>query len=157
MLTLWTDGFSGAQKIFLIEFSMPNDGTSGYNMNMPALWMLNAQIPRTLQYGSSDCSCWESGCGEMDIFEVLDSGSSRCKSTYHGSYSGGDSDYFVRPETETIKVAVVLNADTLTIKILDDSFDFSSALSSHTVAQLQSSIYSDLSDSLGVSLFALSS
>jgi hypothetical protein len=30
----------------------------------PAIWMLNAQIPRTTQYGPSDCSCWESGCGE---------------------------------------------------------------------------------------------
>lgn len=154
---LYADGFSGSQKIFLFEFSMPNDGTtSGYDANMPAIWMLNAQIPRTLQYGSSDCSCWESGCGEMDLFEVLDSGSSRCKSAYHGANSGGNSDYFSRPENGTIKVAVVLDNDKLTIKLLDDSFGISSTLSSHTVAHLESGTWSDLEDSTGVSYFTLS-
>ena len=66
-LTVVSDGFDGADKVFLMEFSMPMDGTSGFNADMPAIWMLNAQIPRTLQYGNAACSCWESGCGEFDV------------------------------------------------------------------------------------------
>jgi len=38
-------GFGGANKIFLFEFSMPNSGGN----NQPALWMLNALIPRYVQ------------------------------------------------------------------------------------------------------------
>lgn len=68
-------GFAGAQKAFFFEFQMPNDGTSGWNQNMPAIWALNAKVPRTQQYGA--CSCWDSGCGEFDIFEVLDPGNIR--------------------------------------------------------------------------------
>lgn len=58
------DGFGGADKVFFMEFSMPHDGKTGFNGDMPSIWMLNAQIPRTIQYGNPDCSCWESGCGE---------------------------------------------------------------------------------------------
>jgi hypothetical protein len=68
-------GFAGAQKAFFFEFMMPDDGTSGWNQNMPAIWALNAQIPRTEQYGA--CSCWASGCGEFDIYETLDPGNTR--------------------------------------------------------------------------------
>lgn len=68
-------GFAGAQKAFFFEFQMPDDGTSGWNQNMPAIWALNAKVPRTQQYGA--CSCWDSGCGEFDIFEVLDPGNTR--------------------------------------------------------------------------------
>jgi len=67
-LMQWTnkfvDGIDGADKVILIEYSMPMDGKTGFNADMPSIWMLNAQIPRTLQYGDASCSCWESGCGE---------------------------------------------------------------------------------------------
>jgi hypothetical protein len=74
-LTIIAEGFAGDQKAFFFEFQMPDDGTSGSNMNMPSIWGLNAQIPRTHQYGS--CSCWASSCGELDIFETLDSGNTK--------------------------------------------------------------------------------
>ena len=77
---------------------MPMDGTTGFNADMPSIWMLNAQIPRTLQYGNAQCSCWESGCGELDIAEGLFSGSTYLKSTLHANTPGGDSDYLVHPE-----------------------------------------------------------
>jgi len=71
---------------------MPDSGETGTNeyvpVNRPAIWMLNAQIPRTLQYGNADCSCWASGCGEFDIFEVLADGDKRMKSTLHGNIAG---------------------------------------------------------------------
>ena len=104
-------GFEGAQKLFLMEFQMPLTGKTGFVMDMPAVWTLNAQIPNTLQYGESNCSCWESGCGEWDIFEVLDSGNTRAKSTFHGNPSGGDSNYFNRPTDSTLKAAVIFDGE----------------------------------------------
>jgi len=42
-------GFGGHNKAFFFEFGMPDDGQTSYNpykpVNMPAIWLLNAQIP----------------------------------------------------------------------------------------------------------------
>ncbi len=84
---------------------------------MPAIWMLNAQIPRTVQYGSAECSCWESGCGEFDIAEALSSGSGYLKSTFHTNTPGGDSDYLLRPTSGTMKLAVVFDSNEATAHI----------------------------------------
>ena len=126
----------------MFEFGMPDDGQSGTNLNMPAIWMLNAQIPLTLQFGDPTCSCWKSGCGEFDIFEVLNSGNTKAKSTFHKGQSdgqlggAGDSDYFDRPTTGTFKLAVVLNggSNLAHIQILDDSTQFGSNLSRSDVS-----------------------
>lgn len=104
---------------------MPNDGKTGFNGDLPAIWALNAQIPRTLQYG--DCSCWQSGCGEFDIFETLDSGSGMAKSTLHGVVNGGSSDYFVRPVSQYLKVAVILHDDNIVVQELPADFDLNNA------------------------------
>lgn len=148
-------GFSGAQKAFLFEFEMPfdsSDNDAATNGDMPAIWMLNAQIPRTLQYGQADCSCWTTGCGEFDIFEVLAPGDTRCKSTLHGNINGGDSDYFARPTNGTMKAALVMNGDNLHIKVLDDSYEFGSSLEESDVSDICSST---LVESLLVSIFNL--
>ncbi|KAI0126512.1 TOS1 protein [Xylariales sp. AK1849] len=126
-------GFDGADKVFLFEFTMPLSGDTGFNGDMPAIWLLNAKIPRTMQYG--DCSCWESGCGEADIFEVLASGDTKAKSTFHFANSLGSSDYFDRPTSDYVKAALVFQASSATasIKILDPSVEFSSTLASTLV------------------------
>lgn len=129
-------GFDGAQKAFFMEFQMPNNASAvgATNTNMPSVWMLNAQIPRTQQYG--DCSCWQSGCGEFDILEVLAPGESRCKSTLHGNIAGGSSDYFVRPEDKPIKVAVVMNNDNIVIQILDANYDFKASINDQAIKDI---------------------
>lgn len=149
-------GFDGAQKAFFFEFQMPLDGNTDADTNgdMPAIWLLNAQIPRTLQYGKAACSCWTTGCGEFDIFEVLAPGDLRCKSTLHGNVAGGDSDYVVRPTGSTIKAAVILNGSNIHIKVLDDDFDISSSLDASTISDICSET---LVQSLVTSLFALAS
>lgn len=151
-------GFEGANKVFLMEFGMPDSGESSASIydpvNMPAIWMLNAQIPRTLQYGQADCSCWTSGCGEFDIFEVLAPGDSRCKSTIHGNMQGGDSDFFDRPTTGTMKAAIVMNNDNFHIKILNSSASFDPSLDSSFVNAIGES--TSVQNTL-VSLFELSS
>lgn len=129
-------GFAGESKLFLIEFDMPLSGKTGFNMDMPAAWMLNAAIPRTQQYGS--CSCWSSGCGEWDIFEILDSGNTRAKSTLHaGPGSGGESDYFERPIDKTIKAAIIFDGPNSAghIVVLPDDTNFDAVISDDVVAR----------------------
>ncbi|EXJ74288.1 uncharacterized protein A1O5_02584 [Cladophialophora psammophila CBS 110553] len=133
-------GFDGASKLFLLEFSMPLSDNTGFNGDMPAAWILNAQIPRTVQYGN--CSCWASGCGEFDVFEVLDSGNQKCKSTWHGLKAKGDSNWFQRPISGTKKVAVVFDGSSGTahIVILPDNTNFDAKIAEGTVAGFVNSV-----------------
>lgn len=71
-------GFGGVNKMFLFEFRAPSDTseegetnhTDGYDM--PAIWLLNAATVRTSQYPTNaNCTAWNSGSGEFDIFEVM--------------------------------------------------------------------------------------
>jgi hypothetical protein len=137
-------GFGGANKVFLFEFKMPSDGkrcppgqrpgSAGcLNPDMPAIWALNAAIPRVAQYNK--CSCWPSGCGEADIYEVLAPGDTKCKSTFHMARGASSSDYFDRPVSDYIKVATVFHEKTasVSIKRVPDNVDFSKGLDDKTV------------------------
>lgn len=125
-------GFGGKLKIFVFEFEMPSDsGASGFNADMPAVWLLNAKIPRTLQYGAASCLCWKTGCGEMDLFEILTAGLNKLISHLHDGQGanglaqggGGSQDYFLRPTSGLLKAAVVFDGSTITIVEVTDSFD----------------------------------
>lgn len=137
-------GFGGNSKIFVFEFEMPHDSsTSGAsNPDMPAIWLLNAKVPRTLQYGNSKCSCWSTGCGELDLFEVLTEGQEKLISHLHdgqgsdGSSNGGggSQDYFARPTSGSFKGAAIFTSDgTIHVVQVDDDSDFGSGLDSSTV------------------------
>ena len=139
-------GFDGNYKAFAFEFSMPSDAGSNavINGDMPAIWMLNAQIPRTLQYGNGACSCWSTGCGEFDIFEVLNSGNEFLTSHLHtgqGAASlannggGGTADYIARPVSGTLKAAVIFADASITLTVLDDDTTFDSFLSDDAMAK----------------------
>lgn len=151
LLTKVPDGFDGASKLFLLEFGMPLSGNTGFNGDMPAAWILNAQIPRTEQYGN--CSCWSSGCGEFDVFEVLDSGDQKCKSTWHGLKAKGDSNWFQRPVSGTQKAAVVFDGTTGTahIVLLPSDTSFDTSISEGTVAGFLNSI-SNAAENIQVAL-----
>ncbi|KAH9906517.1 TOS1 protein [Xylariomycetidae sp. FL2044] len=134
-------GFEGATKVFIAKFTMPMSGVvEGDLSDAPAYWMLNAAIPRTGQY--STCSCWAGGqsspqdgsCGEADIVEILETGETRAKSTFHFANGIGDSHWFERPTEKPMTIAVVFQASTATasIKVLD-SFDFATGLSADQV------------------------
>ncbi|KAI9047709.1 hypothetical protein LZ554_008419 [Drepanopeziza brunnea f. sp. 'monogermtubi'] len=110
-------GFVGEARAFLIEFQMPLDGNRGFQGDTPAIWLLNAKIPRTAMY--MNCSCW-SNCGEIDIAEALDKGSLKLKSTIHDHNPGGDSDYFARPTETTVTYLVTLRDDTVFIARVDN-------------------------------------
>ncbi|KPI45163.1 Protein TOS1 [Cyphellophora attinorum] len=141
-------GFGGASKLFLFELSMPLSGQrGGLNSDMPAAWILNAEIPRTLQYGNAECSCWESGCGEFDIMEVLDPGNAKMKSTWHGQGAVGDSDWFERPTGDSRKAAVVMDGQQGSVSVLwlDDRVDFGGSMGVDDVEGWLSGIGSDSS------------
>lgn len=111
---------------------MSYTNTTGFNADMPAIWLMNAQIPLTSQYGENpDCSCWTSGCGEFDLFEILDSNNFRCKSTLHMAPAGGSSDWFMRPTGDSITAAVVFagSNEVAAIRILDQGQSFDVSLS----------------------------
>jgi hypothetical protein len=140
------DGWSGSSKAFFIEFQMdhyPNRGTDqGQISDAPAWWFLNAAIPRVLQYGNDrrnvPCSCWSTGCGEFDAFELLGEGEERAKSTLHrqGNLEGGDSNYFKRPVGASMKFAVIWHYPHITALVLDNDFAFGEALSEDVVQKL---------------------
>jgi hypothetical protein len=110
---------------------------------MPSIWALNAKIARTAQYGK--CSCWDSGCGEFDLFEVLEDATNYVKSHYHasqgatGSYGkggGGSPDYFKRPFGKCVKAAAIFDeSGTVTVKFLPDSAEFGSSLDSAVLSE----------------------
>ncbi|KAF2442521.1 hypothetical protein P171DRAFT_523321 [Karstenula rhodostoma CBS 690.94] len=146
-------GWDGPSKAFFIEFQMDHYDNYGSDQGMlsdaPAWWFLNAAIPRVLQYGNDrkniPCSCWSTGCGEFDAFEILGRGEMRAKSTIHrpGNLEGGDSNYFLRPVGRTIKFAVVFHHWNITARVLDDGFDFGASL---TQAQIDAILAYDASD-----------
>lgn len=104
---------------------MPHQGGSGgFNSDMPSIWGLNAKIPRTSQY--SGCSCWGTGCGEFDFFEVLEGDKDRVKSHFHADpktqAGGGSPDFFKRPTDKLIKAAAIFDPNgEVHIRVLDDN------------------------------------
>lgn len=134
---------------------MPMTGSTGWQGDEPAIWALNAQIPRTVQYGPAECSCWTSGCGEFDIAETLNPGSTYMKSTLHTNTPGGDSDYINRPTNgRLMKMAVIFSAtsSTIHIQVLEDSTEFAQSLTGSDIDGLCSAVSAN-----HVSLFAVSS
>lgn len=133
-------GFGGTTKLFLFEFKMPNTTTwVEWNNNMPAIWFLNAKIPRTSQYGN--CSCWGSGCGEFDAFEVMNGTQYLdLASTIH-TYQGTGNitwgipapGYFKRQLNDTMLGGVLFATDGSINVFMPNSLSWDSSLAASTV------------------------
>lgn len=70
------------------------------------------------------------------MFETLTAGETRMVSSVHGDQAGGDSDYFARPVSGTVKAAVVLDGQQAHIKILNSGFEFGTGFSADVFAGL---------------------
>lgn len=139
-------GYYGTVKMFLFEFKMPTESKVSSdevsNYNMPAIWLLNAKIPRTSQYSTSvNCSCWRSGCGEFDIFEVMNvTEANHLYSTIH-DYQGTDDiesglpvyGHMARDTTGTMIGGVSFDNDGNAITWLSNSTTFNDTLSASDV------------------------
>ncbi|CCC05189.1 hypothetical protein SMACR_08056 [Sordaria macrospora] len=137
-------GLPGFARVLLFEFSMPDEPQhNNGGGNKPAVWLLNSRIPNTAQY--FDCNCWKSGCGELDVFEVLAPGQDKALSTFHlgdDGKSAGDANYFQRPKGGPITVALVIdatNGGTVSIKNMgaSDGARFGASLSAGKVDELK--------------------
>lgn len=141
-------GFYGTTKMFLFEFTMPEEDEvekdSVYNWNMPAIWLLNAHIPRTSQYSlDANCSCWRSGCGEFDIFEVKNYTESEVQKLYATihDYQGTDDiesglqidGYFERDYTATMSGGVVFDDEGNAVIFMSNSTSFSESVKASDV------------------------
>ncbi|CCC05188.1 hypothetical protein SMACR_08055 [Sordaria macrospora] len=133
-------GFPGPNRMFLFEFLMPHShpNADGSDPNdKPTLWLLNARIPYTQQYYK--CSCWDFGCGEFDIFEVVNKHDEKALSIFHLNPLGfGDSNCFCRPSDGPIKVALFMDGNDggwVSVKVLgrSDGTRFGGSLSAGEV------------------------
>lgn len=110
--------------------------------DMPAIWIENTRVPYTQQYGA--CSCWDSGCGEWDIFEILHAGKEKAEITFHLDPPAGDANWMQRPvdQNAPIKVAVwfdPVDGGTASVKVLgrSDGGEFGGQLSGDEVGELE--------------------
>ncbi|KAG7387561.1 hypothetical protein PHYPSEUDO_013955 [Phytophthora pseudosyringae] len=124
-------GWDGGMKMFVAKVDMPTGSTA----NLPAIWMLNAQVVRASQYG---CNCRgegsEGGCGELDVAEVIETNTAQDKVSTHyyfydGSVSPGGDNYAARPTDSSVTYVIIFdNSGEGVVKIIElggDDFDFS--------------------------------
>ncbi|RPA96180.1 hypothetical protein L873DRAFT_1695346 [Choiromyces venosus 120613-1] len=143
-------GFAGDIRVFAFEFIMPRDKgdiAGKAAPDIPAIWALNAKVPRTSQYGikSGHCSCWPA-CPEVDIFEALpgnpaagqsaiDMMKTHIHSEQGGKYGGGgNNDYFDRPLDKTMKLAAIFSGENIFITKLPDNTNFDKSFSENLIA-----------------------
>jgi len=108
-------GWRGGRKVIVTRVSMP---MSSAGPNLPAIWMLNAQVMYTGQYS---CNCRGQGrvggCGELDIAEVIANNNEKKDrvSTHYYFYNGsvenppnGDN-YAPRPTTRNATYVTIID------------------------------------------------
>lgn len=126
-------GYGGGKKMFVTKVMMPTADA----VNLPAIWLLNAQVVRSNQYG---CNCRGSGsvggCGEFDIAEVIETNTAQDKVSTHiyaleGTYPSSGDNWAARPSTSAVTyITIIDNSNNGTIKILQiggDDFNFSAS------------------------------
>ncbi|KAG6962154.1 hypothetical protein JG688_00008741 [Phytophthora aleatoria] len=134
-------GWNGGKKAFVTEVKMPK----GKMPDQPAMWMLNAQVMHSNQYG---CNCRGigpvGGCGELDIAEVIETNPSRDKVTTHYYFydgtvlsPGGDNFAPRSYDSNTVYVTLIDDSNEGLIKIVElESFDFTQTELGSLVQQL---------------------
>lgn len=141
-------GGAGGVKLFAIRARMPRyTGPKGGSYDdEPALWILNAQIVRTAQYG---CNCRGAGspggCGELDVAEVLNSDHRTHATSTIYSFQGavgadgtsGAGHYFLRPVNESATFVVIFDkaGKIQMLRLAPDAFGFGASIEDARVAE----------------------
>ena len=135
-------GWDGSDKMFITKVQMPMDGS----VNIPAIWLLHADIVRTAQYG---CNCrgmgtegpWQGGCGELDVAEVLWTNLNKVTSTIY-SFKGakGVGEFADRPVNNNVVYVTIFDSQGNggTVKILamsEDQVDFHTSVITESLVQ----------------------
>ncbi|KAF1778999.1 Cell wall protein [Phytophthora cactorum] len=142
-------GWDGGMKMFVTKVQMPTSPTA----NLPAIWMLNAQVVRANQYGCN-CRGWgaHGGCGELDVAEVIET------NTAQTSVSPGGDNYASRPTDSAVTYVTIFdNSGEGIVKIIEigcDDFDFSVDSVSADTVYLEQSLQHNLLHQLVVASMA---
>lgn len=139
-------GFSGTTKMFLFEFSMPNDtistnSTSYYNQ--PRIWLSSDSLPRVTSYygGQSNCSCLFQGCGSVNVFAAESAIMNSTLSSFQGLNNNNTADVasmikgitgngqFARPFNTTIIGGIIFDTTGNVITFVTDNLDFAQNIS----------------------------
>ncbi|SCU87467.1 LADA_0E04170g1_1 [Lachancea dasiensis] len=160
-------GYGGATKMFLFDFEMPTETQSNSSsfdyFDMPAIWLLNDQISRTSQYPTdANCSCWASGCGEFDIFEVMNgTEKNHLYSTFHTFQgiedlgTGIQADGYINRDTSgSMKGGVIFDSNGNTVVFVSNSTSFDQTITPDSLNNIISRISDD--ESLSTKLATIS-
>ncbi|VEU19462.1 DEKNAAC100113 [Brettanomyces naardenensis] len=148
-------GFPGTVKAFLFEFWSPSDlseeslKNKTWNYDMPGIWLLNAEIPRTAQYPlNGNCSAWNTGAGEFDIFEVMNVTERNHFYTTIHDYQGIEDlgtgiemyAYLERTPESVMRGGLVLGSDGTATVFLSNSTTFNETIDSSDLSSWISSL-----------------
>jgi len=134
-------GWSGS-KMFVIEYNMPNF-TGNQANNDPAIWVLNAQVLRSAQYG---CNCrgmgGSGGCGELDLVEVIPAGNLSQAITEIYSYkgaTGSGANWWNRPYNTPVTLTATFDMASDSISVRQtSSFNWATSFTSTQMSASQS-------------------
>lgn len=139
-------GFSGTTKMFLFEFSMPNDTVSKNSSdyyNQPRIWLSSDSLPRvTSNYGyQSNCSCIFQGCGSVDVFAANSTVMDSTLSSFQGLNGNTTADIasmirgvtgngqYARPFNTTVTGGIIFDTAGNVVTFLTDNLDFAQNIS----------------------------
>mgnify|MGYP003362317359 FL=1 len=133
----------------VMVFSEENKKNKTGDYDMPAIWLLNAQIPRTSQYPlNGNCSAWNTGAGEFDILEVMnDTERNHFYTTIHDYQGTGLLEvglqmtaYIERTPDAVMKGGVVFGSDGTATVFLSNSTTFGDTINSSDLSSWLASL-----------------
>ena len=151
-------GFSGSTKMFLFEFSMPNDTVSSANSsnyyNQPRIWLSSDSLPRvTSNYGYQyNCSCLFQGCGSVDVFAADSTIMNSTLSSFQGLNGNTTADIasmfkgvtgngqYARPFNTTIKGGIIFDTAGNVVTFISDNLEFEQNISFSDINAMLNSV-----------------
>ena len=151
-------GFGGVTKMFLFEFSMPNDESNpngnGTYINQPSIWLSSDSLPRVTSEYTKDnnCSCIYQGCGGYEIFSANGTLMTSSLVTLQGLNINSTSDvasvftnkvsdgYFRRPTNDTVVGGVVFDSTGNVVTFLANGTSFDQELSANSINSMLAAI-----------------
>lgn len=150
-------GFGGQTKMFLFEFSMPNDVTRSNTTSYyddPSIWLSSDTLPRvTDRYTEQTaCSCLFQGCGAFEIFSsnsttmqsslitlqgIDENDTNSMASMFNNNVGNG---YFARPVNTTVAGGIIFDSTGNVVTFLKTNSSFDTILKANEVNALLNSL-----------------
>lgn len=155
-------GFYGHTKMFLFEFTMPEDQRQNMSAipyyDLPSISIFSDRIARqSINPRNPACSCKASGCGVYDVFQALSGDQKdRLFSTLHTTQTGGQtiqdltSDGYMKRTNGVMRGGVIFDSTGRITTFLNNNTLFDVSLNSTDVNTWLSEIAADLTVSTTV-------